>query len=55
MRHTDYVVRVQLIGKDNRFRVVEKSFKTEAARAKWLEKKDANDELFQILAFSDPQ
>lgn len=45
-RHSDYVVRFvneQGITK-------EKSFKTEAARAKWLDKNEP-----EVLAISDPQ
>lgn len=55
MRYTDYVVRARLLDKNNRFKVVEKSFKTNDARAKWLDKMDEKGELFEVIAFSDPQ
>lgn len=49
----DFLVRVRMVDRRDNVVVVEKKFKTEAARTKWLEKND--DDVVEVLAFSDPQ
>lgn len=46
LKHSDYVVRFV----NEQGAIKEKSFKTEAARTKWLDKNEP-----EVLAISDPQ
>lgn len=53
MRHDDYVVRVPATGRSDRVSPVGKSFKSEDARARWIDVHD--HKIVKVLAFSDPQ
>ena len=49
-----YAVRIQVVGRDGRFKVVEKEFKTEAARASWITKQETKDNFVEVLAYGEP-
>lgn len=54
MTFNDYTVRFTTVDRrTDQVKADEKSFKTEAARAKWLEKND--EKVVEVLAYSDPQ
>lgn len=55
MRYNDYVVRYETVDKHGRIRVEEKSFETELAREKFLNKIEDSGKLLKVLAYSDPQ
>ena len=52
-RHTDFAVRVKTVNRNDQVVTTEKSFKTDKARTKWLD--DHDDEVVEVVAFSDPQ
>jgi hypothetical protein len=54
MTFNDYTVRFTTVDRrTDRVETVEKSFKTEAARTKWLDKNDSK--VVEVLSYSDPQ
>lgn len=54
MAFNDYTVRFTTVdSRTDQVKPVEKTFKTEAARTKWLDKNDAK--VVEVLAYSDPQ
>lgn len=53
----DYAVQVRIVnsGVGDDTAVIERHFKTDEARAKWIEKTENAGKLIEVLAFSDPQ
>lgn len=51
----NYAVRYSMYNKQDRPVTKEKTFKTEKARDKFVEKISSHDDFIQILAYSDPQ
>ena len=52
-RPQEYGVRAQIIQKNWDIKIVEKSFKTEAERTRWLDAREADGTLHQVLAYSE--
>jgi hypothetical protein len=50
---TTFALRVKMVDRNDRVGVVQKAFRTAAARDKWLDRNDGN--VVEVLAQADPE